>query len=289
MEILRGQAGDEATAQWRILVVDDEPMMREVLVRYLNLKGFSTTEAQNGEQALNLFQDRPFDLIISDLRMPGMDGLKLLHAVKGINPRVPIVFISGYGDVPTVVECLKAGAENFLAKPLEMDILGKVVLQSLNLPGYQNLSSPQLTPLNQVTLLEAPSRPEYIKELVYQVSHSAVTVGFADCDLDNNLKLALVEAITNAMEHGHKWEEDLLVSLEADLSKDYFQVTVTDQGEGFAVDSLPDPTSEEQLFSERGRGVFLMQAIMDEVIFNQEGNQVTLIKRRPPAEPENPF
>jgi CheY-like chemotaxis protein len=264
----------------RILVVDDEEMVRDLLARFLSERGYLPSPAADGAQALELFRSQPFDLVLSDVRMPGLSGLQLLQAVKEVNPRVPVVLISGFGEVETVVEALKAGAENFLAKPLKLEMLEKVVEQSLSLacirPGLGALG-PRV---EQETVVTAPSRPDYICEVVYQVALSAVAVGFAEMDLDNNLKLALVEAVTNAMEHGNRWTEARKVEVTCRARRDRLEVVVRDQGPGFDYQNLGDPTEEDNLLCERGRGVFLMQAIMDEVSFQPPGNQVTLRKRR---------
>lgn len=286
MEASRGQGPPPAPPGRRVLVVDDEPMVLDVLTRYLRRQGLEAIPAGDGREALRLFSQAPCDLVISDLRMPGMDGLQLLHAIKGLNPRVPFIFISGYGDVPTVVEALKAGAENFLTKPLEMEVLTKVVAQSLSLATTQAQPMLQMARMRQITQLEAPSRFENIRELVSQITQSAICVGYAQNDLDNNLKLALVEALTNAMEHGNHWDENRLVRLESDLTSERLKVTIEDEGLGFDFCALADPTCGEQLLSERGRGVFLMRAIMDEVCYNPAGNRLTLVKHRPPAVPQ---
>lgn len=265
----------------RVLVVDDEPMLREVLTAFLTRQELDVTPAESGQQALELFGQSPFNLVISDLRMPGMDGMQLLHAIKGLNPKVPFILISGYGEIPTVVESLKAGAENFLTKPLELAVLSKVVAQSLSLAATQAPPLLQQASMRQLTQLETPSRFEYIREMVSLIAQSALNVGFVEGDLDNNLKLALVEALTNAMEHGNRWNPDLLVSLEVELTCQCLKVTISDQGPGFNLASLPDPTDPEQLLCERGRGVFLMRAIMDEVAYNAQGNQVSMVKYRP--------
>ncbi|MBI5524370.1 MAG: response regulator [Desulfarculus sp.] len=286
MDTSQGQGQAPMPPGRRVLVVDDEPMVLDVLTRYLRHQGLETMAAGDGQEALRLFSQEPCDLVISDLRMPGMDGLQLLHAIKGLNPRVPFIFISGFGDIPTVVEALKSGAENFLTKPLEMDLLSKVVAQSLSLAATQAPPMLQLARMRQITQLEVPSRFEFIRELVSQITQSAICVGYAQNDLDNNLKLALVEGLTNAMEHGNRWDENRLVRLEADLTSDCLKVTIEDEGVGFDFCALADPTCGEQLLSERGRGVFLMRAIMDEVGFNPAGNCLTLVKRRPPAGPQ---
>ena len=181
-----------------------------------------------------------------------------------------------------MVAALKAGAENFLAKPLDLEVLERVVEQTLTLASPPPRRCP-LPTIWQKTLIEAPSRPECVRDVVYQLAMSAVAVGFARPDLDSNLKLALVEAVTNAMEHGNAWDSEKLVRVSAEFTSGELRVTVSDQGAGFAHDELLNPTESEHLLAERGRGVFLINAIMDEVIFNRAGNEVTLVKRKTPA------
>jgi CheY-like chemotaxis protein len=264
----------------KILVVDDEAAITDLLQVCLAEKGYAVSTAANGKEALEALRAEEFDLIITDLRMPRLDGLQLLKAAKDINPRLPVIFISGYGEAKTVVAALKAGAENFLAKPLDLALLEQVVEQTLALACLQPRRCP-LPTISQETRLEAPSRPECVQDLVYQLALSAVAVGFASPDLDSNLKLALVEAVTNAMEHGNNWDEKKLVQISAVLSRGEMKVTIKDQGPGFNHRKLMNPTTSEHLLTERGRGVFLVSAIMDEVVYNQAGNQVTLIKRKP--------
>jgi serine/threonine-protein kinase RsbW len=224
------------------------------------------------------------DLVLSDVYMPGLSGLQLLTAVKDLNPRVPVVLISGWGEVPTVVEALKAGAENFLTKPLDLELLARVVNRSLQLARIRPQAAEHHLDLRQITQISTPSHADYICEVIYQIALSAVAVGFAEHDLDNNLKLALVEAVTNAMEHGNHWDVNKRVEVEAVATPELLEVRVRDQGEGFDFSHLPDPTQEENLLCERGRGIFLMRSIMDQVVFVPPGNQVILSKRRLPRD-----
>lgn len=270
--------------QPRLLVVDDEWTVAELLSHYLSQKGYEVTVASNGRDAWKYFQKQSFDLVLSDLRMPNFDGLQLLNAVKQANPRVPVVLISGYGDVETVVKALKGGAENFLSKPLNLKVLQKVVEQSLNIACIRPGGSQIQGEIQQTTSIKTQTRSEYLADMVYQISLSAVAVGFSQYDLDNNLKMALVEALTNAMEHGNQWEESKLVRVQARLTRNTLEVTIEDQGPGFDHANQLDPTVEENLLNERGRGIFLLRAIMDEVRFNETGNTVTLIKRRSPGQ-----
>jgi DNA-binding response OmpR family regulator len=264
----------------RILVVDDEWMMLDLLERFLGEQGYEVISARDGKQALDIFRDNACDLLITDMRMPRMDGLQLLKAVKDADHRLPVVFISGFGEAETVVEALKAGAENFLAKPLDLERLKRVIEQILSLACIKPKTLPTSSSMRQTTHLEAPSHPEHIGEMVYQLALSAVAVGFAQRDMDNNLKVALAEALTNAMEHGNQWDPGKKVSVESNISCDQLEVSVRDQGKGFDHRQLCDPTLDVHLLVERGRGVFLMNTIMDRVYFNQAGNQVTLVKTR---------
>lgn len=269
----------------RILVADDEEMVRDLLERFLVSRGYQVTLAEDGRAALEAFRKTPFDLVLSDVRMPSMDGLQLLHALKEINPRVPVVLISGHGDVETVVHALKSGAENFLGKPLKMLQLGQVVERSLALSCIRPRASFDLPVMEQTTSFSLPSRSDLVCEVVYQIALSAVAMGFTHNDLDNNVRLALVEALTNAMEHGNRWDESKLVRVKARVDRDLLVVEVEDEGHGFDHRALPDPTKTENLLCERGRGIFLMRSIMDEISFNPQGNKVVLRKRRQPEPP----
>jgi serine/threonine-protein kinase RsbW len=93
------------------------------------------------------------------------------------------------------------------------------------------------------------------------------------------IKLALEEAINNAIKHGNRYDPNKVVDLTFQVGPDKAVVTVTDQGDGFDPASLADPTADENLEKPTGRGVMLMQAYMDEVRFNEKGNQVLMVKR----------
>jgi len=93
------------------------------------------------------------------------------------------------------------------------------------------------------------------------------------------IKLAVEEALNNAIKHGNKFDGSKKIDLSFDVGPDQAVVTITDQGEGFDPLGLADPTSDENLEKPTGRGVMLMRAYMDEVRFNDKGNQVQLVKK----------
>ena len=267
-----------------ILVADDEKQVRELLDIHLSGLGYQMATARDGREALELFKKRHFDLIISDVRMPGLDGLQLMRAARAINPRVLVILISGYGDMETVVKALKSGAENFLPKPLKLITLSKVVGQALGLRCLPPSTDGPLPCVRQATEIDCPSSSKMLTETVYQIALSAVAVGFAQRDLDTNLKLAVSEALTNAMEHGNNWDPGKRVKVEVELSREMLQIAIEDEGPGFDFAALPDPTDRLNLTQERGRGVFLIQTIMDEIVFEGSGNRIIMRKYNKPAD-----
>ena len=111
----------------RILVVDDEDSIRRRCVRLLARKGFDVVGTADGRSALDLLGKRSFDLVIADIRMPGLDGMELLERVKAADPAVEMVMMTGYAAVETAVKAMKAGARDYLTKPFDVEELLRVV------------------------------------------------------------------------------------------------------------------------------------------------------------------
>lgn len=107
----------------RILVVDDDNDLRAVIRDVLKEEGFETTEAEDGVSGIRLFKkDRP-DAVLLDLNMPHMDGIDTMHEIRRIASDVPVIILTGYGDIPTAVDAVKNGVYDFLIKPPEFDRL----------------------------------------------------------------------------------------------------------------------------------------------------------------------
>src|ERR1700716_4137459 len=113
------------------LVVDDEPRLRQVLVHLMRNDGFSCLEAGNGEEALAQLEQHPVTLVMSDLRMPKMDGLELLRRVRGRWPDTAVVMITAVADVEVAVSCLAIGAMDYLTKPFHLEEVRARVAQAL--------------------------------------------------------------------------------------------------------------------------------------------------------------
>jgi len=106
-----------------ILVVDDEPPQLELIGGFLKKQGFEVTLVESGEKALQIFRRESFDLVLTDQRMPNLSGLDLLKAVRAVNPETPVIVVTAYGSIETAVSAIKAGATDYLTKPLNLDEL----------------------------------------------------------------------------------------------------------------------------------------------------------------------
>jgi len=102
-----------------ILVVDDEPEIRSMISRYLKFKGFLTDEAENGFEALEKMQSRIYQVVISDISMPVMDGIVFLKKAKRDNPMTHFIMITGYVTQDNVLSCIRYGADNCIFKPIQ--------------------------------------------------------------------------------------------------------------------------------------------------------------------------
>ncbi|MEW6608005.1 MAG: sigma-54 dependent transcriptional regulator [bacterium] len=116
----------------KILVVDDEEKIRQALVTILTKEGYLVTTAKNGQEALNK-PIQEFSLIITDLKMPQMDGLELLKKAKKISPDVIVIMITAFGTLKTAIEAMKQGAYDYITKPFELDEITIVVSKALQL------------------------------------------------------------------------------------------------------------------------------------------------------------
>jgi len=106
-----------------ILVVEDGKSQREMLRDFLKDEGYEVLEAENGEKALKKIKENYLDLLLLDYRMPGIDGMKVLEKVKRINPEIDVIMMTAYGTIETAVNAMKAGAADYITKPIELQEL----------------------------------------------------------------------------------------------------------------------------------------------------------------------
>jgi DNA-binding response OmpR family regulator len=287
-----------------VLVVDDEEALRALLMRVLENEGFEPFPASDGEEAIRLFRERSPLVVLSDIRMPRMDGLTLLTEIRKIDPAAAVILMTGQGNEDVLLKALRGGATNFFKKPFNsrdlVEEIRKVV--AFRLEAVRNgLFSPHLTAESKSFVLPTGGGSYY--PIVNQITLQLPCLLPPEDIL--NLKIGIEEMITNAIEHGNlgiSFEEkseairegrlatllaaraaepgraERRVFITSQLGSDLFEITIRDEGEGFDWKALPE-VAPENLLAFNGRGIFLTKIYFDEVQYNEDGNEVTLRKR----------
>ncbi|HWN41921.1 MAG TPA: sigma-54 dependent transcriptional regulator [Thermoanaerobaculia bacterium] len=115
----------------RILIVEDRDSLRRMLERALSQEGYEVTAAADAQAGIRWVDERPFDLVLTDLKLPDVSGLEVLAASRRAQPQVPVVVLTGFGTVGSAVEAMKLGAYDFLEKPLEIDDLARLIERAI--------------------------------------------------------------------------------------------------------------------------------------------------------------
>ena len=130
------------TASRKVLVVDDDPAVRKSIDRVLTSKGYAVITAENGEEALRKLNEEKYDLVYTDIRMPGMSGLDVAEQVKARKPWTPVVIITGYGTDAAEARAKAAGVSSFVHKPLSPSMIEDSARDALAAPKAQVLALP---------------------------------------------------------------------------------------------------------------------------------------------------
>lgn len=128
---LLAETSSPRTERARVLVVDDESMIREMLADFLELEGYSVTTASDGMAALDATGAQPYDLVLTDMKMPRLGGIALLDRLREQAPTTMVVMMTGFGTVETAIDAMKRGAHDYVLKPFKLDEVSHVVERAL--------------------------------------------------------------------------------------------------------------------------------------------------------------
>ncbi|MBI5644098.1 MAG: sigma-54-dependent Fis family transcriptional regulator [Deltaproteobacteria bacterium] len=164
----------------KVLIIDDEPLMRMSISDALKSEGFSVKETGLGKEGITLFRDYSFDVVITDLRLPDLDGIEVLKACKRYSPDTMVILITAHGSVDTAVEAMKYGAYDYITKPFSMD---EMLLMVKRLIRYKDLEEENFLLKEQVEgrynfsgIIGQSERMKELFENVKTVSHTDSTV-----------------------------------------------------------------------------------------------------------------
>jgi len=120
----------EINRKYSILIVDDEPLIRESLYEILRIEGYNAFMASGGQEALGMLREQRFDIIVTDMKMPELDGLELLTHIKQVSQNADVILVTGYGTIETAVEAMKKGAFDYITKPINDDEI-KLIIRNI--------------------------------------------------------------------------------------------------------------------------------------------------------------
>ena len=169
--------------QYKILVAEDQAESRSYLAMLLEQNGHEVTTAENGKIAFKKFQKEVFDLVITDLSMPEMNGITLLRLIKNLNNDIPVVFVSGLKEIDMVVEALRSGACDYLTKPFdEDDILGGIERASRFIIKDQSMKTCASYLIDESKSYIFDNRPELVNSMARFICQD-LKLQFKDTDL----------------------------------------------------------------------------------------------------------
>jgi len=274
----------------RILIVDNNDELRAILENALGSLGHEAVVTGDRDEALNRSDLDQFDLIISDLtEEDAAPAESIKHPAEQSNGKpvnelhrhllTPIV---SNANEPVIVKAFKMVAANYLRQPYNKDELREIVEQTLSYKLRYVDDPSLLSHTHEKIEFELPSDLALMGGVLQYLLERVAKMGVISLE-GSNLFVALDEAFVNAVKHGNKNDPTKLVRVGAELSPKEACFTIEDEGEGFDVQTIPDPRDPANLFKSSGRGVLLIYNIMDEVEYNAQGNRVKMVKRPEPA------
>ena len=289
-----------------LLIADDSPEFMESLKDFLENSGHKVFCASDGEQALQIFGDQKIDGVFCALTLPKLGGLELLKEVKSINSNRPFVMLCPQNDSEGAINALQLGACDYLIKSIHTADLQRTVDRVVSLHDGFNFSSSEIGHSVQETkTLEINSDFESVNGIVAFMTQDLQTYGILEQDQLFYMNMLLKEALENAIFHGNLELESetrlenpnlfyetavkkkkldqyknrkVIVHYEINRNSAKFVVRV--EGKGFTHSKLFDSEDPENLPRIKGRGLVMITNFMDEVFWNDKGNEITMVRYR---------
>lgn len=255
----------------KILIVDDHDDLSTALTEEFSRLGNSVKTCKSRDDAVALIEKENFDVVITDLDGEHLtdedgedDGITCLPEAED-NPR-------------SNIKAFKICVSNYKNGEFTEDELKNFIETTLNhkakfVDGKESVQSRR-----EKIEFEIPSLISLMHGILDYLMKRVEKIGVVRSE-NSNLFIALDEAFVNAVKHGNKFDATKLVRIEADVSANEARFTIEDEGEGFKVAEIPDPTNIENLFKTSGRGVLIIHNVMDEVKYNERGNRLEMIKK----------
>jgi CheY-like chemotaxis protein len=300
----------------KVLVVDDSAVDRQLVVGLLTKRpgltaaekrtGLAAAAVATGPDALAAIDRDMPDVVLTDLQMPDMNGLELVEAIKTRHPHLPVILMTGHGSEDIALQALQRGAASYVPKKnLARDLLDTIdnILHAAAAEQDEERVLKSLTEWESSFVLD--NDVSMVMPLVRHLEHPLRSLKLCNANGLLRTAVSLREALMNAIEHGNlelssglrddderayrelreqrRREEpyrDRRVYVQATFTPRQAAYVIRDEGAGFPVSSLPDHKNPAALEKTEHRGLFLILTFMDEVTYNEKGNQITMVRHR---------
>ena len=309
---VRGKAAEPPSEEYQLpllLIVDDSEFERRCIARILrDFDGLRLIDADDGAAALELVErDRP-DLVLTDLVMPGLDGLELVRQAREMRPGMPIILMTAYGGEEEAVRALRAGAADYLPKSRMERDLPRTLRRALDVLTVDRRRQRLARRLRSRTShFDLENDPELAWTFAQAMAEDVAAFGALEHAAQVRLHVALQEAMANALYHGNLEVDSALrqddenvfyalaeerrrqepyrsrrIQIRSRIDRRAAVFEISDEGPGFDPALINRSIELEDLGRVGGRGLLLIRTFMDEVGYDPKSNVLTLVKRLGP-------
>ncbi|MDG3005466.1 response regulator [Paludisphaera mucosa] len=293
-----------------VLIVDDSPVDRRLVAAIVARNpGLRPVVANDGGEALEMIAGSKPSVVVTDIQMPGIDGLELVKAIRRVHPDLPVILMTAYGSEDVAFQALRAGATHYVPKKSLATELAGTIDAVLAAAARGDRGSQLLRCVERsVTSWRLANDGPLIAALIASLQEELAGMGVCDGGVRTRVGVALGEALANAMFHGNlevssdlRQEDERIfhaladarretspyrdrrIDVSAEIDRDSATFRIRDEGPGFDTSGLDAPFDPESLTRIGGRGMILIRAFVDEVRHNASGNEITLVVRRKSA------
>lgn len=257
--------------QKKILIVDDYDDLSTALTDVFGKTGHVVKVTETRSGAVELIENNDFDLIITDLDGENMSAEDKTEAESDCLP-------DAVSDSRSNIKAFKICVPNYGKKDFTEEDLKNFVETTLNYKTQFVDQKESVQNWHEKIEFEIPSFISLMHSVLDYLIKRVEKNGVVSSE-DSHLFIALDEAFVNAVKHGNKFDSSKLVKISAEVSSKEARFTVEDEGDGFKLTEVPDPTDTANLFKTSGRGVLIIHNVMDEVTYNERGNRLTMVKK----------
>jgi CheY-like chemotaxis protein len=290
----------------KVLIVDDDDNSRELLKGLVEEQGYPAVVAPDGQRGLESFRSVRPDIVFSDVRMPKMNGLELLEAIRQEDQSAIVILVTGFGCEDYAIQALRSGANDYIHKPIfDTDFVPLMRKLAGLVENRSTEREVRAMFAHRTFTLEIDNTLERVPVIAEQLLEE--TGRAIPQDQRDGVRMGLIELLMNAIEHGNlgiTYEQkgaalrqhdglarltgirldqpDLAarrVTVYCRIDAETCEWVITDEGAGFDWESVPEATEGEAIYASHGRGILLCRLYFDSVEYQGLGNVVRLVKR----------